>query len=152
MRSTIISDTSCLILLEKIGELEVLHQLFGTITTTQEVANEYGLPLPHWFEIKHPIDKDYLKIIEQTVDKGEASAIALAVETENSLLIIDEQKGRKLAKELGLPFTGTMGILLEAKFAGILPSIKPILLRIRSTNFRISEQLELLLLKKAGEV
>jgi predicted nucleic acid-binding protein len=46
MPSAILSDTSCLILLEKIGELEVLHELFGTIITTPEVAAEFGLPLP----------------------------------------------------------------------------------------------------------
>lgn len=46
MHKAIISDTSCLILLEKIGELELLRKLFGVIITTQEVASEFGLPLP----------------------------------------------------------------------------------------------------------
>jgi predicted nucleic acid-binding protein len=46
MHKAIISDTSCLILLDKIGELEILLKLFGQILTTPEVANEFGLPLP----------------------------------------------------------------------------------------------------------
>ena len=52
MHKTIISDTSCIILLDKIGELEILNKLFGTITTTIEIAREFGSQLPGWFEIK----------------------------------------------------------------------------------------------------
>jgi predicted nucleic acid-binding protein len=59
MQKTIISDTSCLILLEKIGELALLHQLFGTIITTPEVAAEFGSTLPIWFEIKSATDSHY---------------------------------------------------------------------------------------------
>lgn len=87
MHKTIISDTSCLILLDKIGELEILHKLFGNIITTSEVAAEFGQPLPSWFEIKDPSDKNYQSIIEASVDKGEASAIALAIESDDCLLI-----------------------------------------------------------------
>ena len=54
MHKAIISDTSCLILLDKIGELEILNKLFGTIITTPEVANEFGQPLPFWVEIQQP--------------------------------------------------------------------------------------------------
>ena len=151
MHKTIISDTSCLILLDKIGELEILNKLFGVITTTTEVANEYGQELPSWFEIKQPSDKNYQSIIETTVDKGEASAIALAIEFDDCLLIIDDLKGRKLAHELGLNITGTIGVIVEGKLAGIIPSIKPILTKIKLTNFRITDALEILILKRAGE-
>jgi predicted nucleic acid-binding protein len=151
MQKTIISDTSCLILLDKIGELDILHKLFGTITTTNEVAQEFDQPLPSWFEIRQPTNKSYQLIIESTVDKGEASAIALAVELDDCLLIIDDLKGRKLARELGLTIIGTIGIIVDAKLAGIIASVKPILIKIKTTNFRITEQLESLILKKAGE-
>ena len=60
MHKTIISDTSCLILLDKIGQLEILNKLFGIITTTTEVADEYGQELPPWFEIRQPSDRNYL--------------------------------------------------------------------------------------------
>ena len=151
MRRTIISDTSCLILLDKIGELSILNKLFGVITTTSEVAIEFGQPLPSWFEIREPADKNYQAIIEATVDKGEASAIALAIELDDCLLIIDDLKGRKFASQLGLTIIGTIGVIVDAKLAGIIPSVKPILSKIKSTNFRITEQLELLILKRAGE-
>lgn len=77
MPKTIISDTSCIILLDKIGELKILNKLFGTIVTTQEVAEESGQQLPSWVEIQKPKDKNYQSIIEAFVDKGEAGAIAL---------------------------------------------------------------------------
>ena len=151
MHKTIISDTSCLILLEKIGELDILHKLFGTIITTTEVAEEFGQTLPSWFELRQPTDKNYQSIIEASVDKGEASAIALAIELDNCLLIIDDLKGRKFAHQLGLTIIGTIGVIVDAKLVGIIPSVKPILAKIKSTNFRITEQLELLILKRAGE-
>ena len=151
MHKTIISDTSCLILLEKIGELDILHKLFGTIITTTEVAEEFGQTLPSWFELRQPTDKNYQSIIEASVDKGEASAIALAIELDDCLLIIDDLKGRKFAHQLGLTIIGTIGVIVDAKLVGIIPSVKPILAKIKSTNFRITEQLELLILKRAGE-
>lgn len=46
MPKVIISDTSCLIVLTKIGELEILQKIYGEILTTSEVVSEYGEPLP----------------------------------------------------------------------------------------------------------
>jgi predicted nucleic acid-binding protein len=151
MHKAIISDTSCLILLDKIGELEILNKLFGSIITTTVVASEFGQPLPSWIEIRQPSDNNYQSIIEVSVDKGEASAIALAIELDDCLLIIDDLKGRKFANEIGLTIIGTIGVIVDAKLAGIIPSIKPILTKIKSTNFRITEQLEALILKRSGE-
>ena len=91
MQKTILSDTSCLILLEKIGELNLLHEVFGEILITQEVADEYDLTIPEWISIQNPTDKNYQKTLEASVDKGEASAIALAVELVDCLLIIDRK-------------------------------------------------------------
>ena len=92
MPRTIISDTNCIILLDKIGELDILKKLFGTIITTSEVAEEFGQPLPSWFQIQQPKDKNYQLLIGSLIDKGEACAIALALESDNSLLIIDDRK------------------------------------------------------------
>ena len=152
MPRAIISDTSCLILLDNIGELDLLKKLFGTITTTSVVKAEFGLPLPKWVEIKEPINTKYQSILEASVDKGEASAIALALEFDDCLLIIDDLKGRKFASQLGLSIIGTIGVIVDAKLIGIIPSIKPLIAKIRNTNFRISKQLEAVLLGKAGEI
>ena len=151
MHKAIISDTSCLILLDKIGELEILNKLFGTIITTPEVAIEFGQPLPSWVEIQQPSDKNYQSIIEASVDKGEASAIALAIELDDCLLIIDDLKGRRFANQIGLTIIGTIGVIVDAKLAGIINSVKPVLTKIKSTNFRITEQLEVIILKRSGE-
>lgn len=70
------------------------------------------------------------KLLEKEVDKDEASAISLAIEKENSLLIVDDLKARKLAAKLNIQFTGTLGVLLKAKERGIISALKPILLNI----------------------
>lgn len=151
MHKTIISDTSCLILLHKIGELNLLNKLFGTIITTPEVASEFLYALPSWIEVKEASDKTFQALVEQSIDKGEASAITLAREFQNCLLIIDDLKGRNYALQLGLQITGTLGIIVDAKLSGKIDSIKPLLLKIRATNFRISDRIEILILKSAGE-
>lgn len=99
MQAIIISDTSCLILLESIGALSLLHQLFGKVVITQIVASEFGRHLPEWVSIQNPNDAASQLVLEITLDRGEASAIALALEIGNCLLIIDEMKGRKLARQ-----------------------------------------------------
>ncbi|HWB62763.1 MAG TPA: DUF3368 domain-containing protein [Chitinophagales bacterium] len=151
MPRAIIADTSCLILLDKIEELHLLKALFGTITTTKEVAAEFGLPLPSWFSIIEPGDKNYQTIIGASVDLGEASAIALALELPDSLLIIDDLKGRRFATQLGIKITGTIGVIIDAKQAGIIAAVKPLLAKMKNTNFRLSEELEKMILEKAGE-
>jgi len=147
----IIADTSCLILLSKINQLELLNKLFGNIIITSEIAEEYGEKLPNWFIIENVINKERQAMFESQVDKGEASAIALYFEIDTNLIILDDYKARKLAKKLELNFTGTLGILINAKLKGIIPSIKPLVENIQKTNFRISEELIQIALKQAKE-
>ncbi|WP_026951932.1 DUF3368 domain-containing protein [Algoriphagus mannitolivorans] len=142
MEKIILSDTSCLILLEKIGELELLHSLFGTLTITPEISEEYKKPLPSWIQIESPKNKTYQLILEASLDKGESSAIALCLERKNPLLIIDDLKGRKLAGSLEINIIGSLGILILAKRKKIIFSIKPVLEKIKRTDFRISKELE----------
>lgn len=151
MPPVIIADASCLILLEKIGALGLLPQLFGRITITDIVAEEYGLTLPEWVLVEAARDDRQLRLLALTLDRGEASAIALALEQANCLLIIDERKGRQVAQRLQLTVTGTLGILIRAKNEGLIAAIKPLLAAISITNFRLSEQLVQLVLKQAGE-
>ena len=151
MQKVIISDTSCLILLDKIGELELLQTLFGRITITNEIADEFNKELPNWFSIQAPKNQMYQVILEASLDKGEASAIALAVEEKDCLLIIDDSKGRKYAEKLRINITGTLGILINAKLSGHIASVKPLLEKIKKTDFRITSDLESSILKKAKE-
>jgi predicted nucleic acid-binding protein len=151
MSKTIISDTSCFIVLSKIGQLNILQQLFGNVITTPEIADEFGERLPNWVEIIVVKDKHKQQLFEVQIDRGESSAMALSLEMENSLLIIDDYKARKLAKTLNISYTGTIGIIILAKHKGIISSIKPILEKIKETNFRISAELELQALIEAKE-
>lgn len=152
MRKTIISDTSCFIILSNIGELELLHLVYGQIITTADIAEEFGDKLPDWVEIVAVKDKIRQQLLEMQIDKGESSAIALALETAESTLIIDDYKARKVAEQLRLAFTGTIGVLIKAKLIGKIDSIKPILKKIKDTNFRITSELENQALIEAGEI
>lgn len=151
MHKTIISDTSCFIILNNIGELSLLQKVYGQITTTFEIATEYGESLPEWVEIVKVNDQSKQLLLELQIDKGESSAIALALETPNSTIILDDNKARKIADQLRLPYTGTIGVIIKAKLQGIIPSIKPLLAKIKQTDFRLSAEIELQALRQANE-
>jgi predicted nucleic acid-binding protein len=151
MSNTIISDTSCLIILSNINEIDLLRRMYGKIITTAEVAEEFGQMLPDWVEIRLASDIYRQKILELQIDRGEASAIALAIELVDSVVILDDYKARKVAESLGIQIIGTIGIIIKAKRNGIIESIKPFLQKIRQTDFRISDELEMRALEESGE-
>lgn len=151
MHKTIISDTSCFIILANIDELDLLHKTYGKIITTLEVKTEFGETLPYWIEIQSPENKYRQQILELQLDKGEASAIALALETIDCTLILDDYKARRVAEKLGLNITGTLGVIIKAKNNGVIDSIKPYLKKLKTTNFRLTTELEKEALKLAGE-
>lgn len=152
MPRTIVSDPSCFILLSNIGELDLLYKVYGEIITTPEVVSEFNGPLPEWVIIKKPVDKYYQTILEAQLDRGESSAIALALEMENSTLISDDLKARKMAEHLGLSYTGTIGVIVKAKLIGLISSIQPILKKLKLTDFRISNEIEMEALRLAKEL
>lgn len=80
MPKIVISDTSTLILFHKIGHLSLLKKVYQELTTTHEIAKEFGEKLPKWIKIESVTDKKYQDFLETQVDLGEASAIALAKE------------------------------------------------------------------------
>jgi predicted nucleic acid-binding protein len=86
------------------------------------------------------------------IDKGESSAIALALEIPDSTIILDDYKARKIAERLGITFTGTIGVIIKAKLKGVISSIKPILEKIKQTDFRLSADIESQALKEANEL
>jgi predicted nucleic acid-binding protein len=151
MHKTIISDTSCLIVLAKIGEMDLLKKVYGSVFTTQDIASEFGDSLPEWIEVLEVKDPFRQQLLELQIDKGESSAIALALEIPGSTVILDDFKARKIAIKLGIQVTGTLGVIIRARQKGILSSIKPILGKLKQTNFRLSPDLELEALKMAGE-
>jgi predicted nucleic acid-binding protein len=151
MPSLVIADTSCLIILDKIDEISILHKVYDETITTPEVLSEYGKPLPDWIIIESVKDIKYQKFIETQLDLGESSAIALAAEKGDCLLILDDLKARRVAKRLGFKFTGTLGILNKAKEKGIINKITPYIDKLKKTDFRISNRVMVDLLKRNNE-
>jgi len=141
MNKIIISDTSCLIALQNIGLLNLLKDLYQEILITQEVKNEFGSDLPDWIIVLEVKNKEKQAEIEERLDKGEASSIALALEIKDSVLIIDEIKGRKIAKSLNIEIIGTIGILLLADKRGLIKDVLSIILRLVNKGFRLSDKL-----------
>lgn len=148
MDKVIISDASCLIALEKIHSLEVLKKLYEEIIITPEVNSEYGKKLPDWIIVESVKNLVKQQEIEKKLDKGEASSIALALEINNSTLIIDEVKGRKVAQSLKIDIIGTVGILILANKKGIIKDFIGTILKLVNSGFRLSDKLLNIILEK----
>ena len=152
----VIADTTPIITLMKLGRLDLLERLFGIVTVPNAVYEELVENSKYSVEAQIIVkcsflkrcevsDRQSIKILREVVglDAGESEAIALAEETVADLLIIDERKGRRVAKQMELKITGTIGILLQA-FDCQMVSKTEILIyaeQLRKSNIRISESL-----------
>ena len=152
MRETIISDTSSLLAFYEIGEMSVLQKMYSRIATTSAVQREFEYPLPTWIVVREPLEEHVHNVRQRyKLDSGEITAIALALSIPASTLIIDEAAGRRVAQELGIQVTGTLGILLKAKKQGIIPAVRPLIRKLQAVNFRMGEPLITAILTEAGE-
>lgn len=151
MPEVVIADTSCLIVLTKIGELDVLRRLYDTVLTTPVVAAEFGRPLPEWMRLESARNARQEQELARQLDAGESSAIALGLERPNSTVILDDYKARQVAERLGVQLTGTLGVLIRATKKGVVPALRPLLNLVRETDFRFSRELEALALQAVGE-
>jgi predicted nucleic acid-binding protein len=147
----IITDTSCFSLLRKLDALELLRKLFSQVITTPEIAIEFGDPLPDWVIVKTVTNTSLQEEFSREVDKGEASAIALAAEITYDFIILDDADARKFAENLGMSVKGTIGLFVIAKNRGFIPLLKPYFDQIQQTNFRISSAILERVLRDAGE-
>ena len=140
MSKIVIVDTSCLISLSNSDSLNLLKSTYSEVYITNEIQTEFKEKLPVWIKLLNP-SKKQVDIFSKVLDLGEASALALALENPNSLLIIDEAKGRKIAKEHKINIIGTIGFLMNAQKTGIIKDAFPIIIRIVNAGFRISNDL-----------
>lgn len=138
----IISDASPLIALLDIGEVELLRKIYQRVVVTDVVKNEINTDLPDWIEVSTAYDHNQYQILKLELDQGEASAIALALQNPDCRIILDESKGRSVAKRLGLKVTGTVGIIIKAKHQGLIHSGKQILDKLEVHGFWMSEELK----------
>ncbi|HEX7411229.1 MAG TPA: DUF3368 domain-containing protein, partial [Bacteroidales bacterium] len=129
------------IALGNIGLLGILKGLYKEIIITQEVKDEFGDDLPDWIIIRKVINITRQAEIALRLDRGEASSIALALELKNSILIIDEIKGRTVAKSYNLEIIGTIGILLLADKNGLIKDFMSTIRLLMNKGFRVSDKL-----------
>lgn len=146
-----VTNSTCLIGLERIERLDILPQVFSSITTPTAVSTEVGFEAD-WLTVRPVQNLALVATLKTQVDEGEAEAIALAMELEDVFLILDDRKARQLALQLNLKVIGTVGMLLRAKRNGIIPEIKPLLTALNQANFRISEPLIQKALRITGEL
>jgi predicted nucleic acid-binding protein len=141
MNRIIITDTSCLIALSNINELQILPDLFHEIIITPEVSAEFGEKLPDWIKVTEAKNREKQADLEKILDSGEASSIALALESGNSLLLIDEIRGRRIAKSLNVEIIGTIGVIVLAEKKGIVKDVMSLIEKLISKGFRLSDTL-----------
>lgn len=82
---------------------------------------------------------------------GEDAVIALAQELNARLIIIDDLKARRRAKHLKLPFKGVLGVLVDAKRAGFIDAIKPLISVLVENGARLGQKVIDKALRAAGE-
>ena len=129
----VVSDTSPLTALLRIGAADLLPKLFSVVVIPEAVKRELQrthADLPSWLRVEPVRHSELVHRYLQTVDVGEAEAIALATELHADRLLIDERKGRRLAAEEGVPVIGLLGVTLLAKRRALIPSARVFLDRL----------------------
>ncbi|PZO45944.1 MAG: DUF3368 domain-containing protein [Phormidesmis priestleyi] len=161
----VVSDPSPLSGLAIVGQLPLLHALYGQLVIPAAVASELrrgGQEDPRiapvlalsWLEIKSSPNHRLISELQTIykLDKGESEAISLALELKADALLIDERLGRREASRLGLSITGMLGVLLVATKQRLVSAVRPIVdALISEAGFRISSQLYREVMAAAGE-
>ncbi len=152
-RSSVISNSSPLIALERVGRLDLIRQLFGRVDVPPAVAREVfeADTIPNWIEVvtlSGPVSAK----IPLALGAGEREAIALALEQPPTWVVLDDLPARRLAATLGLPVIGTVGLLLAAKQQALIPLLEPLLNDLEQADFRLSLKVREAVLQAAGEL
>jgi predicted nucleic acid-binding protein len=154
----VVVNTSPLVALDRIGQIDLLPKLFGKIIRPQSVVDElnagrsvYGgsdaIFRATWLET---VDDPPEMVLRKELGAGETAVIALAVRVKADLVILDDLAARNVAVELGLPVTGTIGVLLAAYQKRILPDLQGVVNALKSSGFRISDSILTSILKFIG--
>jgi uncharacterized protein len=140
--SLIVSDTTPISCLVRIDRADLLAALFPEVRIPSAVADELDCGaaiLGDWrsallpnvrIEVVEPSPMSTL--LEDELDPGEAAALALAVSLRADLVLIDEARGRAVARRLKLTVLGTIGLIAIAKRRGVIPAARPIIAQVRT--------------------
>jgi predicted nucleic acid-binding protein len=146
----IICDSSPLVALSLCKELRLLDTLFSEVIIPEKVYTEINKPgkpeaenIAVWAQgkVRQAEPQGLQQAIDLSLDAGETEAIALYWEKSADFLLIDEQKGRRIAFQRGIKIIGTVGILLRAKQEGLIAAISPFVDLLRNSPIRISDEL-----------
>jgi uncharacterized protein len=141
----VICNTSPLQYLHQLDLLHLLPQLAGRVTVPAAVVAELeagrkqGVNLPDltalsWLTISHPISEPVLPLVVD-LGPGETEVLALALERQGAIVVLNDNLARQIAQTLNVPLTGTLGVLLSAKRAGLIPTVAPYLDQLQNLRF-----------------
>lgn len=155
-------NTSPIQYLHQLDRLELIHELFGSIVVPPAVKAELnagrdqGVSLPRldaldWIRLSSSVSIPPL-LIQFQLGSGELEVLALAAQRPTILPVLDDGRARKCARALGLPVMGTIGLLMAAKWRGLIGQLKPELEGLRRLGFRFASSLGATLLREVGEL
>ena len=153
----VVVDTSPLIVLERIGRLAVLRELYGRGVRPQSVLDELLAGKERYRLSRELFDSTWMATepdppemaLHRELGAGETAAITLAFTTQADLVVLDDLGARIVAGGLGLRITGTLGVLMAARRGGIIDDLDAVLADLQQAGFRIAP--ELLRLATKGE-
>jgi predicted nucleic acid-binding protein len=149
-----VTNSSPLIVFQRIGHIDLLPSTLGQLSIPQAVRKEvFGQdPMPQWIEERTLAQPLASQIVAARLGPGEREAIALALELHATLLLIDDLPARRLAQSLNIPVMGSLGLLLRAKNQRLIPVVRPLMEAMQSQEFRISDRVFARILSAAGEL
>lgn len=158
----VVSDTSPVRALAHVDCLQHLGRLFPTVLVPPLVVDELVKPgrrsqpilvanLP-FFRIEAPVEFDRIALMSSKIHAPEAQALALALEQNVDLVMIDEAEGRRIARKLGLSMIGALGVLVRMRQQNWIGELKPVIISLRDNlDFRMSPALISSVLRSVGE-
>lgn len=159
----VVANAGPLIALAQIGQFELLQKLYGQIRIPVAVQREVvasgggragaeDVATSDWVSVVPVQDHAVVRLLRERLDAGESEAVALALELQADLLLIDEARGRRVAETQGLNKTGVIGTLVAAKESGLVPAVTPLLDGLRARGFHMDERLYDTARQLAGEI
>ena len=157
----VINTGPLLALIAALGDLTILKSLYTEVLVPAEVGSEIlaggtsGFGVPQFIDAswlnKYSIEQTIPLFLANTLDRGEASVIQLALSKGIKTVCIDEVVGRRAARLNGLSLTGSVGILLRAKREGLLASVKDAVQRMQKNGIWLSDKVIDFAFRQAGE-
>lgn len=155
----LVADASALVALAACDSLLLLDALFGSVLVPQAVFSEVtvsGKPqsarLQMYLQNKiRQVDMQHFVYLDAYADAGETQAMLLYKVEQADYLLIDDRRGRKVAKINQIKTIGSLGVLLHAKRSGLISHVAPLIQQIAASPVFISERLVQTVLELAAE-